>query len=101
MLAKYLDHSFQKKRRLELIEPLIADMVKENPQERPTMDEVVERFEFIRQLLSEHQLIARLPDQEEGHLYALFMDTRHALRHFLYQWIGRWMADERSPISLP
>ncbi|KAJ7162161.1 hypothetical protein C8R46DRAFT_1222303 [Mycena filopes] len=44
---------------LEVVEPLINDMVQDDPTKRPTMDEVVKRFGDIRTGLSTSQLRGR------------------------------------------
>jgi hypothetical protein len=43
------------------MQPLIADMVQEDPTKRPTMDEVVTRFAGVRKKLSTWKLRSRMP----------------------------------------
>jgi hypothetical protein len=47
---------------------LVADMVHEDPKQRPTMEEVVARFENIIEHLSRWKLRSRLGSKEEGRL---------------------------------
>jgi hypothetical protein len=49
----------------DFIEPLIADMVQEDPTKRPTMDEVVTRFSEIKNKLSTWKLRSRIARKNE------------------------------------
>ncbi|EIM87928.1 uncharacterized protein STEHIDRAFT_155287 [Stereum hirsutum FP-91666 SS1] len=71
-----------------VIEPLVADMVQEEPSKRPKIDEVVRRFELIRKSLSWLKLRSRIRKRKEItpvrfwraciHIYhnALYLATR-------------------------
>ena len=49
----------------EFISDLVQDMVKEDPKQRPTMSEVVSRYEEIVKKLSNHKLRSRVIDVGE------------------------------------
>jgi len=68
------EHFLQKVPGFEFMLPLIADMMREDPEMRPTIDEAVERFEKLYSSLSLRTLRSRLASAEDG----LF----HWLRHF-------------------
>ncbi|KAI0253541.1 hypothetical protein BJV78DRAFT_1122973, partial [Lactifluus subvellereus] len=55
----------QKYHAFEFIEPLIADMVQEDPTKRPTMDEVVTHFAEIKGKLSTWKLRSRMARRNE------------------------------------
>ena len=48
------------------MQDLVADMVKDDPQQRPTMDEVVTRFDAITKRLSSWKLRSRFGKKKEG-----------------------------------
>ncbi|KAI0072000.1 kinase-like protein [Panus rudis PR-1116 ss-1] len=50
---------------LQFMEPLINDMVQTDPSKRPTMDEVVKRFDDIRRRIPWWRLRSRLADKDE------------------------------------
>ncbi|KAJ3480775.1 hypothetical protein NLI96_g8112 [Meripilus lineatus] len=56
----------QKAKGVEFIEPLVADMVQDDPTKRPTMDEVVSRYDKMMRSLSHFQLRSRLAQRDEG-----------------------------------
>ncbi|KAH7917813.1 hypothetical protein BV22DRAFT_1200202 [Leucogyrophana mollusca] len=64
----------------EFMEPLVADMVQDDPNKRPTMDEVVSRFDDIRKGLSSWKLRSRVVDKEEGAVSGLFRGAGHWAR---------------------
>lgn len=67
---------------LDFVTPLVNDMVSVDPKKRPTMDEVVERFERIRYALPWWKLRARLwSSMEDGHPWMTFtLNVRHIFR---------------------
>lgn len=69
-------------RNLNFVNSLVEEMVAVDPKKRPTMDEVVERFEKIRHSLPWWTLRARLwYSWEVGNLkLTLFLNVRHFLR---------------------
>ena len=52
-------------------------MVQDDPAKRPTMDEVVRRFEHIRKSLSGYKLRSRLVDRSESVVGTLFHGVGH------------------------
>ncbi|KAF9522864.1 kinase-like domain-containing protein [Crepidotus variabilis] len=50
----------------EFLNPLIADMVQDDPNKRPTIDEVLKRFEDLAQSLSAYQLRSRPVSRRES-----------------------------------
>ena len=71
-----MQHS-QRDHKLEFMVPLVNDMVQDDPTKRPTIDEVVKRFEEIRRSLPWWKLRSRLPF--EGHPLDNSLSAR--LRH--------------------
>lgn len=61
----------------EFLKPLVDDMVNDDPQKRPTMEVVVERFESIRQQLSTWKLRSRVISQDEGPFENLYRGVTH------------------------
>ena len=62
------------------MQPLVADMVQTDPSKRPTMDEVVERFETIRRGLGKWKLRSRVVDSDESMLERIFGTAWHWAR---------------------
>lgn len=60
--------------------PLINDMIQDDPSKRPTMDEVVSRFDDIRRKLSWWKLRSRLIETSEGNFERFVRSVRHAVR---------------------
>ena len=60
------------KRGLEFIEPLVADMVQDDPTKRPNMDEVVAEFEVIRRGLRTSKLRSRIVERNEGIFVSIY-----------------------------
>ena len=63
--------------------PLVNDMVQDDPSKRPTMDEVVERFEKIRQSLAWWTLRSRLIHQSDS-FWRFAQIPLHFTRSFIY-----------------
>lgn len=61
----------------EFMRPLISDMVQEDPSKRPTMDEVVIRFETIRKSLSTTKLRSRIARKTETIAEATYLTVLH------------------------
>jgi hypothetical protein len=72
MNQKYHDFGF--------IEPLIVDMVQEDPAKRPTMNEVVTRFAEIRNKLSTWKLRSRMARKNEIWPVAAWRTVSHWYR---------------------
>jgi hypothetical protein len=76
MLSKG-DSMFPATKGLEFMKGLVADMVKDDPKQRPTMDEVVHRFCNIVQRLSSRKLRSRLGKKKEGAFRAVTRSIVH------------------------
>ncbi len=75
---------FQKYRGLEFMQPLISDMVQDDPNMRPTMAIVACRFEKIQKELSKRKLRKRLVREKEHGFMRLIKGVRHVCRTFVY-----------------
>jgi hypothetical protein len=75
-----IDLKGQKKPGFEFMIPLVADMVQDDPLRRPSMDEVVSRFEDIRRGLSSWKLRSRVYNQKEHLVMAFFHSISHWTR---------------------
>jgi len=62
------------------MQPLILDMVQQDPSKRPTMDEVVKRFRAIWSNLSSWKLRSRVIDKEEAALNGVLRSATHWMR---------------------
>jgi hypothetical protein len=62
---------------------LVEDMVYEDPKQRPTMDEVVARFENTTKRLSRWKLRSRLGSKEEGRLRRVTRSIVHWTKQIL------------------
>jgi len=65
---------------LEFMVPLVTDMVQDDPTARPTMDQVVERFDGILKCLPWWKLRARLVPQGENPTLGVFRSVKHLFR---------------------
>jgi hypothetical protein len=61
----------------EFLKPLVDDMVQDDPNARPTMEQVVERFDSIRRNLSTWKLRSRVTDRDEGPFEHLYRGAAH------------------------
>jgi hypothetical protein len=68
---------FPGKKGLEFMKPLVADMVNDDPKQRPPMDEVVTRFGDITKRLSSWKLRSRVRSRKEGVLGRLIRSMAH------------------------
>ena len=71
------DSLFPARKGLDFMKSLVADMVKDDPKERPTMDEVVKRFDAITKGLSGWTLRSRLGKKKEGALVSVALSMIH------------------------
>jgi hypothetical protein len=62
------------------MEPLIADMTLDDPQKRPTAQEVVSRFEGIKRRLSIWKLRSRVVRRDEAWPMIVLRSARHLCR---------------------
>ncbi|KAF7428208.1 hypothetical protein PC9H_007429 [Pleurotus ostreatus] len=68
----------------EFMKPLVADMTQEDPSKRPTMDEVVTRFEQIRKGLSPWKLRSRVVKKRDSYVDGVFHGIRHWRRRLVF-----------------
>ncbi|EGO29274.1 hypothetical protein SERLADRAFT_456815 [Serpula lacrymans var. lacrymans S7.9] len=68
----------------EFMEPLVNDMIQDDPAKRPTMDEVVPRFDQILKQISSWKLRSRVIGKEDGHITGLYLGVTHWTRRIGY-----------------
>ncbi|EPQ57111.1 hypothetical protein GLOTRDRAFT_137524 [Gloeophyllum trabeum ATCC 11539] len=68
----------------EFLQPLVSDMVQEEPAKRPKMEEVLTRFEDIRKSLSTRKLRSRVVPRDENLVEGLFRAIGHWSRRVIY-----------------
>jgi hypothetical protein len=66
------------------MEPLISDMVANDPDKRPSMDQVVDRFDEIRRSLSKAKLRSRIANKNEPGIVAVFRGPVRFIRSVGY-----------------
>lgn len=74
----------QKWKGAEFMKSLIDEMVQEDPDKRPDIDVVVNRFEQIRATLSPSKLRSRLVNKNETGAQRVFRGFKHVLRNIRY-----------------
>ncbi|KAI9444377.1 hypothetical protein BJY52DRAFT_1216726 [Lactarius psammicola] len=77
-------HYIQKCKGFEFLEPLITDMVQEDPGKRPDLDEVVSRFSEIKSKLSTWKLRSRIARKHEIWPVAAWRSVSHWYRTMGY-----------------
>jgi uncharacterized phage-associated protein len=83
-----LPYGNQKYQGFEFMEPLVADMVQNDPTKRPKMDEVVTRFLETKGKLSAWKLRSRIARQDEIWPLTAWRSVRHLYRTISYV-VGR------------
>ncbi|KAG9217560.1 hypothetical protein CCMSSC00406_0008487 [Pleurotus cornucopiae] len=68
----------------EFMRPLVTDMTQADPSKRPTMDEVVERFEAIRKGLSSWKLRSRVVKSTDSSFMGFFRSIKHWRRRIVF-----------------
>ncbi|KZT29119.1 hypothetical protein NEOLEDRAFT_1128691 [Neolentinus lepideus HHB14362 ss-1] len=68
----------------EFLQPLVLDMVHEKPDERPSMEEVFNRFAEIRKTLATSKLRSRVVPRKEGTIEGFFRSLSHWYRRVGY-----------------
>ena len=61
------------------MQPLVDDMVQDEPEKRPTIDEVISRFDNNRASLQARKIRLRLGASQEDQVERLVKITKHAL----------------------
>lgn len=69
---------------VDFMQPLVADMVQDDPTKRPTMDEVVERFNEILSSLGWRTLRSRYTPMYEWPSTRIYRSIRHFIRTTIY-----------------
>jgi hypothetical protein len=64
--------------------PLISDMVQEDPAKRPTMDQVVARFDEIFRSLSQWKLRSRVVGKTDSNIAGIYRAVVHAIHAVQY-----------------
>lgn len=81
-------HFPQKSRGFGFMKPLIMDMVQDDPSKRPTINEVVQRFDKIRSSLSAWKLRSRVVHRKDSYIFGFFRTIRHAYRTYTFIYKG-------------
>ena len=66
------------------MQPLVADMVQDDPNQRPSIDEVVARFEKIRQGLSSWKLRSRVVKRGDTIIPGIYRSITHWYRRVAF-----------------
>lgn len=90
------------KKGFEFMRHIVSDMCKENPKERPNMDEVMERFDNICVRLSDWKLRSRVASKREGWIVTLFRSFGHRCMQINLARQGipaipNWLVNRRRP----
>jgi hypothetical protein len=64
--------------------PLVADMIQDEPSNRPTIDQVVARFEPIYRSLNTSQLRSRAVQRKENDIIGWWRDSIHFFRRMRF-----------------
>ncbi|KIK92411.1 hypothetical protein PAXRUDRAFT_829989, partial [Paxillus rubicundulus Ve08.2h10] len=72
----------------DFMQPLIVDMVQKDPSKRPTMDEVVKRFDAIRADLTRWKLRSRVIDKRENIFEGVVRGTSYWVRRIGFVAMG-------------
>ncbi|KAI0745180.1 kinase-like domain-containing protein [Earliella scabrosa] len=67
----------EKYRGFEFIQALVSEMVQDDPSKRPTIDEVIKRFESIRSSLSTWKLRSRIVGRKDSNFAGFFRTLKH------------------------
>lgn len=82
------DRPLQESHSLEFMRPLVEDMTRKVPEERPTIDEAFTRFEKLRLSLSEWTLRSRFVYRDEFLAGRMYRACRHVVRTAKYLYRG-------------
>ncbi|KAH9937744.1 hypothetical protein B0H21DRAFT_813082 [Amylocystis lapponica] len=69
---------------VEFVEPLVAAMVQDDPQKRPTIDEVISRFDEIRRGQPPFKFRKRLVRKRDSSIKRMFLGLVHVFRTASY-----------------
>lgn len=99
MLATDTDRFLQNSRSLDFLRPLVEDMTRKVPEERPTIDEAFKRFEELLLSLSDWTLRSRFVYRDEFLVGRMYRACRHVIRTAKY--IHRGLPALPTPPALP
>ena len=74
---------------------LVSAMTDESPEKRPTIEEVIERFDHIRNSLSNTKLRSPISLKEDPRLFIAFRHIRQLIR------TGRYVVFKKAAIPIP
>ncbi|KAI0363375.1 hypothetical protein BV20DRAFT_958445 [Pilatotrama ljubarskyi] len=74
------EHFVEKSAAFAFMRDLVGDMVQDDPAKRPTIDEVVERFDKLRASLGERKLRSRVVHKKDSSIVGFFRTIRHVYR---------------------
>lgn len=95
----WTDLRLQKSLSLDFLKPLVNDMTRTVPEERPTIHEAFERFEALRSSLSEWTLRSRFVYRNEFLVGRMYRACRHIVRTATY--LHRGLPALPTPSPLP
>jgi len=75
-----LIHGTEGRHGFEFMKPLVDDMVQDDPKKRPSMDEVVSRFETIVGSLHTWKLRSRVVPRKDTLFHGMIHGTKHWIR---------------------
>jgi serine/threonine protein kinase len=78
------DELTSKKLGFEFMRPLVTDMTKTDPAQRPNMDQVVQRFDEIARGLSSWKLRTRVVKRKDIWLFQIYYNVPHWLRRLKF-----------------
>ena len=85
----------QKYQGFEFMEPLVTDMVQDDPTKRPTMDDVVTRFSESKNKLSTWSLRSRIARKDEIWPITAWKSVRH------WYWTVGYLLGRKAAIPEP
>jgi len=78
------EHFLELRSGFEFMQPLVNEMIQSDPSKRPTIDEIVARFDALRRSLSSWKLRSRAVEKDEYTLLRLSLSLRHLRQRIGY-----------------
>ncbi|TRM61101.1 kinase-like domain-containing protein [Schizophyllum amplum] len=72
--------AFSKRLGLEFLRPLVDEMMREDPAARPSIDEVMDKFNALASGLSSWKLRSRVAKENDHPLYSMYLSVTHWCR---------------------
>ncbi|KAJ3005556.1 hypothetical protein NUW54_g4286 [Trametes sanguinea] len=94
------DDFVEKSVNFEFLRPLVEDMMQEDPEKRPTIDEVVQRFHSLHDTLTTRKLRSRVVHKKDFFVAGFFRALRHTFRTAEYH-SSTHIAEVISTLFLP